>query len=513
MNDFLQMKDITKIYDNGIVANQAVNFSLRKGEIHAIAGENGAGKSTIMKILYGIEKPTSGEILIRDQKVIINSPVDALRYNIGMVHQHFMLVDNLTISENIFLGMEITKGLTLDHNLMNQLTMDYAEKYDMEINPNELCGNISVSVKQKVEILKVLVRGAKIIILDEPTAVLTPQETDKFFKQLQLLKQDNYTIVIITHKLNEIKAICDRVTIMRQGRDCGVYQVKDISLSDISRLMIGSDVSLDTEKKQIQRQRKILSVQNLEVVNSRGKKIVDNVSFDAYEGEVLCFAGVEGNGQNETIQCLAGLIKEYNGQITIINHDIKKMAINEIRSLGLAYISDDRMMQGVNQNESILDNLISYKLNQNKYVKGGFIDYKKLNSEAIKILKNYGVKYDNLKQPIKMLSGGNIQKIVIARELENNPSIILANQPTRGVDVGAIELIHHKLINFRDMEKAIVLVSADLNEVFNLADRILVFYNGQITAEITDVKNFTEEELGLYMLGLKRQEKRGNKDE
>ena len=513
MNCIVEMKDITKIYDNGIIANQAVNFSLKEGEIHAIAGENGAGKSTIMKILYGLEKPTSGEIFIRGQKVNITSPIDALRYNIGMVHQHFMLVDNLTIAENIFLGMEITKSLTRNRDRMNELTLEYANKYDIDVDPNELCRNVSVSAKQKVEILKVLVRGAKIIILDEPTAVLTPQEADKFFQQLQLLKKDNYTIVIITHKLNEIKANCDRVTILRQGKNCGIYQVKDISLNDISRLMIGFDINHNKVKKSVKRKRKVLSVNNLEIVNNRGKKVVDNISFDTFEGEILCFAGVEGNGQNETIQCLAGLNQNYRGEIIINNQNIKKMSIANIRSLGVAYISEDRMMQGVNQEDSILDNLISYKLNQKEYVKAGFINYRKLKSEAIDLLRKYGVKYDNLKQPIKMLSGGNIQKIVIARELENEPLVVLANQPTRGVDVGAIELIHQKLINLRDKQKSIILISADLNEVFNLADRIIVFYNGQITAKIADVKNLTEEELGLYMLGLKKQNKNGNENE
>ncbi|MDD4388078.1 MAG: ATP-binding cassette domain-containing protein, partial [Bacilli bacterium] len=326
-------------------------------------------------------------------------------------------------------------------------------------------------------------------------------------------KKDNYTIVIITHKLNEIKAICDRVTILRHGKNCGVYQVKTISLNDISRLMIGFDINHNKGKASVKRKRKILSVNTLEIVNNRGEKVVDNISFDAFEGEILCFAGVEGNGQNETIQCLAGLNQNYRGQIIINKQNISKMSIAKIRSLGVSYISEDRMMQGVNQEDSIMDNLINYKLNKKEYVKAGFINYRKLKAEAVDLLKNYDVKYDNLKQPIKMLSGGNIQKIVIARELENEPLVIIANQPTRGVDVGAIELIHQKLINLRDKHKLIILVSADLNEVFNLADRIIVFYNGKITAEITDVNNLTEEELGLYMLGLKKQNKNGHINE
>jgi simple sugar transport system ATP-binding protein len=422
------MEKITKIYPNGVIANKSINFSLNEGEIHALAGENGAGKSTIMKILFGLEKPTSGSIYLHNELVNINSPADALRYRIGMVHQHFMLIDNLTVAENIFLGIEPKKKHLLDYKTMVERTREIADKYHMSIDPNEIISNLSVSQKQKVEILKVLVRGARIIILDEPTAVLTPQETEELFKQLLLLKQDLCTIIIITHKLKEIKQLCDRVTILRQGKDYGVHDVKDISIEDISRLMVGSDVGLSVEKKTATPKKQVLSVSKLKVENNAGKAVLDNVSFDLHEGEILCVAGVEGNGQQDLIKVITGSTKSYDGTVTILGEYIRGKNIAQIRKLGLAHIPEDRMTLGVNLDGDILDNLISLKIDDPEYLEFGFINYRKLKADAKKELEDYKVKYDNANQPIRMLSGGNMQKVIIARELARNPKLLVADQ-------------------------------------------------------------------------------------
>lgn len=504
MKEILRMEKITKIYPNGVIANHEIDLSVHSGEIHAIAGENGAGKSTLMKILFGLEKPTDGKIYLNDEPVTFTSPINALKHNIGMVHQHFMLVDNLTVAENLFLGMEPLKRMVLDYPNMIKQTEEICEKYQMNLDPKAKVIDLTVSQKQKVEILKVLLRGANIIILDEPTAVLTPQETEELFVQLKLLKESNHTIIIITHKLNEIKKICNRVTVLRQGKSVGTFNVEDIEIEELSKIMVGSDVSLTIDKIPAQPKEKALEVKHLSIYTK--KEVVKDISFNLYKGEILCIAGVEGNGQQDVIKAITGLNHNYDGEISILNHNIKNLPINEIRNLGVAYIPEDRMTLGVALNESILDNLLSINVNDKQYSRLGWLKYKKIKDDAKVTLEGLKVKYDHLNQPIKMLSGGNMQKVVIGRELSRNPEVLICDQPTRGVDVGAIEFIHKKLIELRDEGKAILLVSADLSEVFSLADRIIVFYDGKITAHITDVKNLTEEELGYYMLGLKKKE-------
>lgn len=502
MADFLELKDITKIYGNGVVANNHVNFSLRQGEIHAIAGENGAGKSTVMKILYGLEKKDSGEILINGKPVTIKSPQDSAKYGIGMVHQHFMLVKELSVCDNIFLGMEHTKWGFLRKSDMCEEVLHLSEKYDMPLNPHALCGTLPVGLAQKVEILKVLARGAKILILDEPTAVLTPQETKQLFVQLELLKGDNCSIIIITHKLKEIKEICDRVTIMRGGRDYGVYNVADVTESDISRLMIGKDLNLSLHKKVAKPGDKVLSVKNLIIKKDNGKIAVKGIDFYVRAGEILCFAGVEGNGQSETVQAITGLQKYASGEITLLGEAVIKKSIKEIRDLGLAYIPEDRMKTGLNEHASIYDNLISAVVaKESKY---GFLPIKRLKKWAKEQASDYNIKADSITTPIGALSGGNMQKVVVAREIETNPKLLVCDQPTRGIDVGAIDFIHREIVKLRDEGVAILLISADLSEVFHLADRILVFHDGEITAHITDVEHTSEEQLGKYMLGLEK---------
>ncbi len=368
MNKVLQMKNIMKIYANGVVANEDVTFELEKGEIHSLLGENGAGKSTLMKILFGIEAPEQGEIILRGEKTTIKSPQDAISKGIGMVHQHFMLVPSLTVAENIILGTEPKKGgLFIDMNKAIKISEEIAKKYNFDIDVTARVEELPVGIKQKVEILKALYRGAEILILDEPTAVLTPQETDELFIQLKKLRELGHTIIFISHKLDEIKAICDRATIMRNGKSQGTYSVKDISTDEMSKLMVGRDVILKFDKKPVNLGEIAMSVRNLFVKGSTGRTRVDNLSFDIKSGEILGIAGVEGNGQGHLIEVLTGLNKQYSGNIQIFNSDVKKLSIKDIRDLKVAHIPEDRMTLGCAKNMSILDNMFSNQYQNEEY--------------------------------------------------------------------------------------------------------------------------------------------------
>ena len=507
MNKVLEMKNIMKIYANGVVANEDVTFELEKGEIHSLLGENGAGKSTLMKILFGIEAPEQGEIILRGEKTTIKSPQDAISKGIGMVHQHFMLVPSLTVAENIILGIEPKKGgLFIDMNRAIKISEEIAKKYNFDIDVTAKVEELPVGIKQKVEILKALYRGAEILILDEPTAVLTPQETDELFIQLKKLRELGHTIIFISHKLDEIKAICDRATIMRSGKSQGTYSVKDISTDEMSKLMVGRDVVLKFDKKPVNLGEVAMSVRNLTVKGTTGKTRVDNISFDIKSGEILGIAGVEGNGQGHLIEVLTGLNKQYSGNIQIFNTDVKNLSIKDIRDLKVAHIPEDRMTLGCAKNMSILDNMFSNQYQNEEYSGKLMLKSKKIEERAKELVKEYLVKCSSHKQNIGMLSGGNIQKVVVAREFSASPKIIIANQPTRGIDVGAAEFIRKRIIKFRDEGCAVILISADLNEVFELSDRLAVIYKGQFSGVFTDVKSLTEEELGKYMLGIKKDE-------
>lgn len=500
-NVIIKMQDICKIYDNGIVANDNAFIEIREGEIHALAGENGAGKSTLMKILYGLEQPTSGNIYLRGKEVKISSPLAANSLGIGMVHQNFQLVDELTVSENIILGKEIAKWGLLERRKTREFVEGLGKEYGIEVNPDEKVGNLSIVQKQKVEILKVLAKEARIIILDEPTAVLTPQEIQELFSQLKLLRAKGHTIIIITHKLKEIKALCDRITIMRDGRFVGMYEVAEISEEKISRLMVGRELSRKTEKKKIVPLSLVLKVENLS--KSAGeKKILDGVSFTVRGGEIACICGVEGNGQRELVRIITGFDKDYRGRVEIAGTDIRPLGIRALRALGENHIPEDRIGFGTNIKGSVAENLVSSTLDQ--VSRHGIIRKRRVLALAEECIRKYQIKCLPF-QKVGMLSGGNIQKVVIARETKDSPKLLVANQPTRGVDVGAIEFIHKKLLKLREEGCAILLVSSDLSEVFALSDRILVFYNGRIVTDIRNPESVTEEELGLYMLGLKKE--------
>ncbi len=424
------MNHIMKIYSNGVVANEDVSIELKKGEIHALLGENGAGKSTLMKVLFGIESPDEGQILLDGKETQIRSPQDAISKGIGMVHQHFMLVPSLTVAENIILGVEPKKRMCLiDMEKAIQEAEEIAKKYNFDIDVRAKVEEIPVGIKQKVEILKALYRGADILILDEPTAVLTPQETDELFVQLEKLRDNGHTIIFISHKLDEIKRICDRATIMRSGRSMGTYEVKDISTEEMSRLMVGREVVLTFDKKPAAPAAVVMKVRNLSVRNGQGVLKVDGLSFDLRGGEILGIAGVEGNGQSELIDSLTGLNKSYRGNIQIKDTDIEKSSIKDIRELKLAHIPEDRMTAGVAAH--ILENLFSNQYTDPAYSGKILLKMKKIQERSEELIREYLVKCRSCKQNVGMLSGGNIQKVIVAREFSTGPDIIIANQPIR----------------------------------------------------------------------------------
>ncbi|OPA80403.1 ABC transporter ATP-binding protein [Paenibacillus selenitireducens] len=504
ISPLLEMRNVTKIYSNGVLANSNVNFSLEKGEIHAIVGENGAGKSTLMKMIFGLEEPSEGEIYLNGKKVKFQSPQDAIDHGIGMVHQHFMLVPSFSVVDNIILGMEPIKGFNIDYKDAVRMTVELSAKYNLAIEPLAKIEDLSVGMKQKVEILKVLIRGANILILDEPTAVLTPQETEELFRELLGLKREGHTIVFISHKLKEVKEICDRITIMRAGKTEGVFQVADVTEQEISRLMVGRDVILKYDKTNHQPGSPVLRVEHVSYAESDAKPLLNNISFTIREGEIVGIAGVEGNGQAELIKALTGQISDFTGHVAIGEHRLQGHTMKEIRDLGMSYIPEDRMHQGTAADASISDNLISRFYRFKAWNKGLFLNKKKITEFSEEQIKRYKVRCSGPEQLIGMLSGGNMQKIVVARECDDKPKLLIAEQPTRGVDVGAAQLIHQRLLEMRQEGCAILLLSADLNEILEVSDSLLVMYNGQFAAYFPDAKQVKEEDLGFAMLGLKR---------
>lgn len=501
----LKAENILKVYPNGVVANKDVNFEVYEGEIHALIGENGAGKSTLMKILFGMETPEDGKIYLNGEEVKIDSPKRAISLGIGMVHQHFMLVDPLTIAENIVLGAEPKRyGSLLNHKEMIRISEECAEKYHFEINVEEKIENVSVGIKQETEILKALVRGAKILIMDEPTAVLTPQETKKLFEELRILKEQGHTIIFISHKLNEIMEICDRVTIMRHGRTVETSYVKDTSPQDISNKMVGREVVLHIEKKPAKVGDVCLSAEGLTYINNIGKKMLNDVSLKLRAGEILSVAGVEGNGQAELAAILTGLIRPMQGSVKVFDSRIETYEPAEFREGRVVYIPEDRMEVGCAVNMTIAENMFADKIE--RYLKNNiFLDSRMMEEKAAKWVEDFSILCTSAEQTVGMLSGGNMQKVVAARELTENVKVVIAEQPTRGIDAGASELIRRKLVELRDKGAAVLLISADLNEILELSDSCIVMYNGKINAYFKDTSDLTEEELGYYMLGVKKQ--------
>ncbi len=504
----LELKNVAKVYKNGVVANKNINITFLSGEIHAIVGENGAGKSTLMKIIFGFEKPNKGEIIYKGEKAVFKSPMDAIARGIGMVHQHFMLVPSFTVLENILLGNEPTKLGFLNIGDSRKRVMELAEKYGFTINIDQRVSELSVGMKQKVEILKVLYKGADIIILDEPTAVLTPQETESLFEQLVKFKEMGHTIIFISHKLNEVKQISDRISVMRQGEMISTHNTKDVAVEEISELMIGrkvvfsyDDIRKDTTLKNV------LAVKDIMYSKDGKKDLLKNVSFTARTGEILGIIGVEGNGQAELVDIIFGNKHAKSGSITINERDISNSSIKERRNLGIAYIPEDRMRQGIAANGSIKENLIGSFYDSDSINRKIFMDKPKINKIAGDLIGQFEVLCKDADTKIGSLSGGNIQKVVVAREYYVNPDVLIAEQPTRGVDIGSASSIHKKIIELRNANKAVILISADLSEALAVSDRLIVFYSGEIVAYFEHIKEVTEKELGFYMLGLKKQSK------
>ena len=494
--EILRMEDVTKIYDNGFVANKNVTFWLHESEILALVGENGAGKTTLMKVLFGLETPQTGKVYMDGKEVKILNTLDAIEKGIGMVHQHFMLIPSLTVAENVVLGVEPMKNGLFDFKKAVEMTEEVAKKYNFNIDPMARVSDLSVGQMQKIEIMKVLIKGAKIIIMDEPTAVLTPQETEELFEQLILLRNSGHSIIFISHKLEEVKRICTRVTVLRHGYCLGSYDLKDMSEADISRLMVGRDVVLKIEKEDPTVGKTVLKIRNLVKNSASGKRVLDDVSFDIHEGEVIGIAGVEGNGQSALSDVLAGMESFSSGTVELNGHDIKGKNVHEIRQMGLAYIPEDRMQYGCAGDMSIRDNIIADRYFKKEYRNGLFINHKHIDEIVDQYIKDFEIACDDKREPVRMLSGGNIQKVVVAREFTSGSNFILANQPTRGIDVGAAEMIRKTIVKkSREEGTATLLISADLNEVLECSDRLLVMRKGKVVAAFRKANEVSEEEL------------------
>ncbi len=506
-NVILEMRGITKIYPNGFVANKDVNLAVREGEIHALVGENGAGKSTLMKVLFGVESHEEGEILLHGKPVNITDPISAIDMGIGMVHQHFMLVPSLTVAENIVLGREPKKYKTLiDMEKAVRDTNEICEKYNLKVDPTARVRDLSVGLKQKVEILKALYRKAKVLILDEPTAVLTPQETAELFVELKKMKESGHTIIFISHKLNEVKELCDRVTVLRLGRTIGTADLAGLSEQEISRMMVGRDVILEIDKEKARPRQPVLTVNGLSYHSGDGRPVLNNVSFTVRAGEILGIAGVEGNGQRELSEIITGLLPFAQGEIGIEGKPIRGKSVKQIRRMGVSHISEDRMTYGVAARTSVRENVISDRFDQPEYCRAGFLRFGAIDQLTNRLIQEFHIKCDDAGQPVRMLSGGNMQKVVAAREFSLDPHLAIVNQPTRGIDVGATEFVRNKIVELRDKGTAVLLISADLNEILELSDSLIVMHGGEIVAYLPDSSQVTEDELGEYMLGIRRQQ-------
>jgi simple sugar transport system ATP-binding protein len=502
----IEMKNISKIYDNGVVANDHVNFSVEKGEIHALVGENGAGKSTLMKILYGIEQPTEGQIIINGKEVSFRSSLDAIDEKIGMVHQNFMLIPSFSVADNIVLGNEpLQNNKLIDKKRSVEITQELSKTYGLNVIPEAIVDSINVGMRQRVEIIKMLYREAEILIMDEPTAVLTPQETQDLFSAIHKLVDQGKTVIFITHKLREVKEISDRVTVMRLGKVIGTVDTKDVTREQIANMMVGREVFLDIKKPDINRGEKRMEIKDLTYVSETGTPVLRGVDFNLYSGEILGIAGVEGNGQTELVEVITGLKRATGGEIKVHEKNILNHTPREIRMMKVAHIPEDRLTNGVAVNASIEENLIVDRYFKKPLNKGLLMDYKEVDKHSNALIKQFSIKTPDGKLPVSSLSGGNMQKVVVARELSSDPYVLIASQPTRGIDVGATEYIREQLVQYRTDGVAVLLVSADLGEVMSLSDRIVTLYEGKITGVFPDASKATEEELGLYMLGLKEQ--------
>jgi general nucleoside transport system ATP-binding protein len=501
MSNAVELQHIRKYFvSSQVLACDDVSLSVESGEVHAIVGENGAGKTTLMSILYGLLTPDEGQILIKDSPVRITHPNDAIRNGIGMVHQHFKLVPSFTIAQNIMLGIEPNRAGFINGSREVEQVRNLAESFGLPVNPELPVREISVGMQQRVEILKILQRNAQILILDEPTAVLTPQEVREFLTVVRRLAGTGRTILFITHKLTEVKAIADRVTTMRRGRNVGTHFAKDQTIRDMANLMVGRVVTLTVEKGPAHPGETVLQAENLLVAGADGIPAVFGASLDVRAGEILGVAGVSGNGQTELVEAIVGMRPVDGGAIRYLGQDITHALVRERREAGLAHIPEDRMTTGLNLTTNLDENVVVTRYQHKPYSQQGIFSFAPVRALAQEIIDKFAVKSARVGETIKTLSGGNLQKIVLGRELKGDPKLIIANQPTRGLDVGSIEFVHKTLIEARDKGSAVLLVSVELDEILALSDRIAVMFAGKVLA-VLDAKEATEEKLGLLMAG------------
>jgi ABC-type uncharacterized transport system ATPase subunit len=494
----LELRGITKQFP-GVLANDNVDFELAKGEVHALLGENGAGKSTLMNILYGLYHPDAGEIRLNGKRVLVDSPRAAIDHGIGMVHQHFMLIPVMTVAENIVLATEPTKGPFLDIASAEKRVRELSTQFGLSVRPEARISSISVGMQQRVEILKALYRGAEILILDEPTAVLTPQEASELFAILRSLQADGKSIIFISHKLNEVLDIADRITVLRQGKKIDTVPREGATPEGLARLMVGRDVVLRVEKTPAQPGEPLLVVEGLTVLDERGLEAVRGASFSVKAGEIVGLAGVDGNGQTELIDALTGLRKPSGGRITVGGKDMTTASARECLDTGIGHIPEDRQARGLVLDFTLAENLALHDFRKEPDSKWGCLYPRRLIQRAARLLKEFDVRGGTPQTFAAALSGGNQQKVVVAREVSRDPRVLVAAQPTRGLDVGAIEFVHRRLVTERDEGRGILLVSFELEEILSLADRILVIYEGRIVAEYAP--GVSEEELGIAMTG------------
>lgn len=512
----IELKNISKQFP-GVLANDNINLEINKGEIHAIIGENGAGKSTLMNILYGLHEPTTGDIYFHDKPVRFSSPLDAIKLGIGMVHQHFMLVPSFTVAENIVLGIEARKNKFLlnEKKAINEVKA-LSKEYGLRVEPEAKVESLSVGIQQRVEILKALYKGADVLILDEPTAVLTPQETDELFLVIRkLVEEMGKTIIIITHKLQEVLSISDRVSVMRQGKLIGTIDTKDADEHILAEMMVGREVLFDDLERKSVEKKEVLKVKELRATDNRGLLALRDISFGLRSGEILGIAGIEGNGQSELVEVLTGLREKVGGEFYINELAAGDKSPWEIRKLGVAHVPEDRMTMGLSKDASIWENIIMGNQHKEPYaVKGIHLNKSKVKDKAKALIDKFDIRTPSEEVFAGNLSGGNMQKMVIAREFSFNTPILIISQPTRGVDIGAIEFIHSQIIEKRNEGCAILLVSAELDEIFRLSDKIMTIYEGEITGEFKQGA-ITRQEIGLYMTGksMKKRKEDSNDEE
>ena len=495
----IEMREITKIFGE-FVANDKINLELRKGEIHALLGENGAGKSTLMNMLAGLLEPTSGEIVVNGKSEKLDSPSKAASLGIGMVHQHFMLVEAFTVAENIILGSEVTNKGVLDLKKANADILELSERYGLAVDPTAKVADISVGAQQRVEILKTLYRGADILIFDEPTAVLTPAEILELMDIMKTLVKEGKSIILITHKLDEIRAVADRVTVIRRGKSIQTVSIEGATNKDLAEMMVGRSVSFVTEKEEAQPKEVVLQISDLVVNENRGVPAVKELSIDVRAGEIVGIAGIDGNGQSELIQAITGLRKVKSGSIKIKGQEVVGLSSRKITEMNVSHVPEDRHRDGLVLEMMLSENIALQTYYKEPLSKNGVLNYNQINSYARKLMEEFDVRAANEIVPASALSGGNQQKAIIAREVDRNPDLLIVSQPTRGLDVGAIEYIHKRLIGERDRGKAVLVVSFELDEILNLSDRIAVIHDGKIQG-IVKPSETNKQELGVLMAG------------